>query len=91
MNVQTHFKGIRTKNTHAIPLTDNKNDEKMTFLKNFCQWLEVLDKMEAKRGKLTLETFTGLRHTTHGIIEITSYCIQELKLNYIMTAKFQTG
>lgn len=62
----------------------------MTFLKNFCQWLEVWDKMEAKGGKRTREMLTALRHTTYGITEITSYCIQELKLNYILTAKFQT-
>lgn len=90
MNVQTPIKGIRTNNTYATPLTDNQNDEKMTFLNNFYQWLEVWNKMEGQGGKLTRETFGALRHTTHGIIEITRYCIKELKLDYILTAKFQT-
>lgn len=46
--------------------------------------------MQGKGGKLTHETFTALRHTTNGIMEITKYCIQELKMKYILTAKFQT-
>lgn len=90
MNVQTPVKGIHTRNKYAAPLTDKEDDENLVFLKNFYQWLEVWNKMEGKGGKLTRETFTALRHTTHGIIEITRYCIQELKMKYILTAKFQT-
>ena len=62
----------------------------MIFLKNLYQWLEVWDKLKAKEGKLTRETFTALRHTTHGIIEVTTYCIQGIKMKYIVTDKFQT-
>ena len=90
MNVQAPSKGIMTRNKYATPLTANTNDEKLEFLENFCKWLEVWDNIQATGGKLTRETFTALRHTTHAIIEITKYCTCVLNMRYILTAKFQT-
>lgn len=87
MNVQTPFKGIHTKNVYATPLTASINDEKMKFLEN---WLDAWEKLPSKEVKLTCETFTALKHTTHAITEITRYCISELNFKYIFTAKFQT-
>ena len=31
-----------------------------------------------------------MKHTTHAIIELTDYCTSELKMDYILTGKFQT-
>lgn len=90
MNVKTPHKGRRLNNIYATPLTNNVNDEKYVFLNNFCSWLDLWDGMTEASGKLTKETFTALRHTTHAIIEITNYCINELNLKYILTGKFQT-
>ena len=90
MNVQTPFKGIYTKNTYATPMTGDISDEKNTFLESFLDWLEIWGNIDGTGGKLSRETFTALKHTTHGIIEITKYCISELKMKYVLTAKFQT-
>lgn len=46
--------------------------------------------MEAIGGKLTRETFTALKHTTHAIIEITKHCTFVLNMSYVLSAKFQT-
>ena len=90
MNVKTPFKGCRIKKQYATPLTDSDNDEKYLFLNNFCDWLELWDSMNYSTGKLTKETFTALKHTTHAMVELTKYCLHELKLKYILPGKFQT-
>lgn len=90
MNVKTPFKGCRLKKEYATPLTDAADDEKYVFLNSFCDWLEMWDSMKNSTGKLTKETFAALKHTTHAMVELTSYCINELKLKYVLPGKFQT-
>lgn len=46
--------------------------------------------MKNSTGKLTKETFTALKHTTQAMLELTSYCINELKLKYVLPGMFQT-
>lgn len=90
MNVQSHNKGIKTNNNYAKPLTGNTDADNHKFLKSFSNWLEVWGKMDTVGGKLSRETFTALKHTTHAIIELSMYCTFVLKMNFILTAKFQT-
>lgn len=90
MNVQTPCKGVETKNIYSTPLTADVNDEKMKFLEYFGNWLDAWEKIPSKEGKLSRETFTALKHTTHAISELTKYCITELNFKYILTAKLQT-
>ena len=65
MNVQTPFKGVETRNVYATPLTAGLKDEIFEFLENFGNWLQAWEKLPSKEGKLTRETFTALKHTTH--------------------------
>ena len=90
MNVKSKFAGKRLNNKFATPLTNDSEDLKYEFLDNFYLWLQVWDENKATNGNLTRETFTALKHTTHAIIELTDYCISELKMDYILTGKFQT-
>lgn len=90
MNVKSAHKGTRLNNKYATPLTNDVSDENYVFLNNFCNWLDLWNSMTETSGKLTKETFTALRHTTHAIIEITNYCINELNLKYVLTGKLQT-
>lgn len=69
MIVQAPHKGIWTNNVYATPPTDRAHD-KNTFLDNFYIWPEKWDTMEGVGGKLTQETFTALRHTTHAVQDI---------------------
>lgn len=90
MNVKSKFKGKRLNNQYSAPLTNDAGDIKHEFLNSFYLWLEVSADNKGIKGNLTRETFTALKHTTHAIIELTDYCISELKMDYILTGKFQT-
>ena len=90
VNVKTPFKGHRFNNKRAYPLTNDLSDENYVFLNVFCDWLECWNSIPGNIGKLTKETYTALHHTTHAMIELTNYCIEELKMQYILPGKFQT-
>lgn len=63
---------------------------KVLLLKKNLIYLDHWDSMADIGGKLTKETFTDLKHTTNAIMELTSYCINESNMNFILTSKFQT-
>ena len=66
------------------------NEKHFRFLSVFCDWLESWNSISGRNGKLTKETFTALHHTTYAFLELTRYCIEELKMQYILPSKFQT-
>lgn len=78
MNVNSPFKGARLKQQYATPLTNVVNNESYLFLHKFYNWLDTWDCLQST-GKLSKETFTAIKHTTLVIIEVTNYCINELK------------
>ena len=43
-----------------------------------------------RNSKLTMEKFTALHHTTDAFLELIKYCIEELKMQFILPGKFQT-
>ncbi|XP_064120877.1 uncharacterized protein LOC135225533 [Macrobrachium nipponense] len=90
MNVKHPHKGTRLHNKYATPLTYNVNDEKYIFLQKFHSWLDLWNNMTKTGGKLSRETFTALKHTTNAMIEITKYCVEKLKMKYVLPGKFQT-
>lgn len=90
LNVKTPSKGIRLNNRLQQPLTNKTLDERKMFLTDFLVWLEQWKTINAKSGKLSPQTFTALRHTTQGIIQLAEYCIKELNWDYILPGKFQT-
>ena len=60
------------------------------FLRRFLEWLSNWAKMESINGKLTKATHTALHHTTHCLLEISDYCLNELGAKYVLLGKFQT-
>ena len=90
LNVKSTNKGIRLNNKFCTPLTSNEDDTKYIFLKNFCSWLDIWNQIPGEGGKLSKETFSAIKHTTHAIIRITKYCRDELKMKFILPGKFQT-
>ena len=69
------------------PITAPILDAKKFFM-YFLQWLDRW-KITAAGGKLTRETFTALSHTTHALLEISNYCLNELRASYVLLEKFQ--
>lgn len=87
-NVQTNFKGIRLNNELAKPLS--VDDCRSQFLYDFLDWLDLWNNVANNAGKLSKETFTALKHTSHALIEICRYCKDEFNMNHILTSNFQT-
>ena len=67
------------------------NEENFRFLSVFCDWLKSWNSISGGNGKLTKETFTALHRTTYVFLELTKYCIEELKMLYILPGNFQTN
>ena len=88
VNVKTPLKSQRLRNVYQQPITAMTSDAKK-FLIYFLQWLDRW-KITAASGKLTRETFTALSHTTHALLEISDYCLNELGASYVLLGKFQT-
>ena len=88
VNVKAPLKGQRLRNVYQQPITATTSDAKK-FLIYFLQWLDRW-KITAAGGKLTRETFTALSHTTHALLEISDYCLNELGASYVLLGKFQT-
>ena len=82
MNVKTLFKGVRLNDNYQEPLTCSTEDVKLKFLHYFLDWLDAWNCIENNVGKLSKQTFTALKHTTHGIIELARYCTSELNRVY---------
>ncbi|XP_035217487.1 LOW QUALITY PROTEIN: uncharacterized protein LOC118190813 [Stegodyphus dumicola] len=82
------FKGHNKRNEFQKPL--RIDDKRMQFLYTFLNWLDVWESYTCVTGTLTRETHQALKHTTYAVIEITHYCIEELKLDYVLTGKLQT-
>ena len=66
------------------------NQENFRFLSVLCDWLESWNSISQRNGKLTKETFTALYRTTNAFLELTKYCTDDLKMQYILSGKFQT-
>lgn len=71
-------------------MTNQYDDENFKYLNEFLNWLEKWENMGCDTGILSKETMAALKLTTYGLLELTSYCINELKLQYILPGKFQT-
>ena len=90
MNVKTPYKGLHKSNVFMQPLIVDESDEKYKFLNKFLDWLERWDTINCSTGRFTKETFSALKQTTYGMIEICRYCTQELNMSYILPGKMQT-
>ena len=52
-------------------------------------WLDVW-KLGNFSHRLTSQTHAALSHTIYGMIEVTKFCFEELKMKYVLYGKFQT-
>ena len=85
---KTPYNGCWLRKKCCNPLKGN--EENFRFLSVFCDWLESWNSISGRNGKLTKETFAALHYTTYAFLELTKYCIEELKIQYMLLGKFQT-
>lgn len=89
MNVKSPNKGRNLRNKFCEPL-EGADDEKLTFMHNFLEWLVKWENLNSDTGRLTKETHSALILTTKCMIDLTYYCTSELKMSYILPGKIQT-
>lgn len=89
VNVKSPVKGLRLRNSLQQPITNDSLDERYMFLDHFLQWVNKWGTL-GDGGKLTSETHEALKLTTYGLLEMTDYCINELKFTYLLLGKVQT-
>lgn len=90
VNVKSPNAGVRLNNKFQFPLTNSPEDPKNEFLNKFIDWLDRWENMECTTGMLTKETHCALKLTTEALLNLSSYCIDELGMLYILPGKFQT-
>ncbi|KAH7966614.1 hypothetical protein HPB49_018028 [Dermacentor silvarum] len=68
------------------------DDPKIVFLYNFLNWLDEWKEKtkDYDTGRLTKETHGVLHQTNYGFIELARYCLDDLKLSYVLLGKIQT-
>lgn len=90
VNVKTPNKGFRLNNPKAFPLSTNTHGKgNLEYLKTFLSWLDIWHERKDTKG-LSKDTFTAISHTTHCLVELTNYCLEELNFEYILPGKLQT-
>ena len=85
MNVKSQNKGCWFRNKYCNPL--RLNEENFRFLSVFCDWFESLNSIFWKKWKINkgnIHCFASYN------LELTKYCIEKLKMLYIIPDKFQT-
>lgn len=89
VNDNAAFNGGCSDARHEPIVGANSADPKLEFLEKMLTWLEVWKRRKVPH-RLTPQTHNALYHTIHGMLEITKYCFEELKLNYVLLGKFRT-
>ncbi|XP_077544212.1 uncharacterized protein LOC144156208 [Haemaphysalis longicornis] len=91
VNVKTPSKGARLRDEFQEPVF-SLSDSKVDFLYNLLDWMEEWKERtkDCDSGTLTKETHAALHQTTPRLIEIARYCLDELKLTYVLFGKIQT-
>lgn len=89
VNVKTPLKGQRLRDPFQEPISA-LNCHQIDYLNKIVDWLDYWQSLKHDAGQLTRETHTALRHTSHALVEVSAYCIEELGFKYVLLGKFQT-
>lgn len=89
VNVKTPHKGQRLRDSFQEPVRSMSSPQ-IDFLNSVIDWLDFWESLKHDAGHLTRETHSAFRHTSHALVEVTRYCIEELGFSYVLLGKFQT-
>ena len=65
-------------------------DERLEFLRHFLKWLQKWNTSTSREGKLTADTYEAVTRCTRVMIDYIEYCLQELRVEYVLPGKVQT-
>lgn len=98
VNVKQQYKWVRFKDDKMKPIYTTE-DSNFVYLTQFLNWLESWDNLSVqgeepykykRRGKLTVETQTALKHTVSTLLELVIFLKESLQMGYVLLGKFQT-
>lgn len=87
-NINNPNKGI-FKNDKSYEPFNNKNDERLNFLKTFADWLDDW-KSHHLPDKLSAETFHSVSFSCRSLHSLVIYLLEDINFKYVLTSKLQT-
>ena len=87
-NVNTPNKGTRLKDVFSHPLVNN--DPIFCYLDRIVDWLERWKDIPEKKGKLSAQTFTSLRHSCKALPKIVNHLTQNCGFYFVLSSFLQT-
>ncbi|GFV49249.1 transposable element P transposase [Trichonephila clavipes] len=90
VNVKTPLKGQHLLDPYQQPITLSPDNQTCEFLHKILSWLDSWKGKNCTTGTLTKETHLAFIHTTYALLEMSKYCINELKFQYFLPGKIQT-
>ena len=89
INVKTFTKGLCKRDSNQMPFTCS-DDNRLQFLKQFCDWVSNWNGLNLSHGHLTRDTSLDLLQTTNVLIQIIHFSFEKVKPNFVLLGKFQT-
>ncbi|GFS75860.1 transposable element P transposase [Trichonephila clavipes] len=80
VNVKTPLKGQHLLDPYQQPITLSSDNQTCEFLHKILSWLDSWKGKNCTTGTLTKKTHLAFIHTTYALLEMSKYCINELKL-----------
>ena len=87
-NINTPNKGIRLKDDLSLPLVNN--NPRFCYLDRIVDWLERWKDTQEKKGKLSAQTFTSLRHSCKALSKIVNHLTQNCGFSFVLSSFLQT-
>ncbi|XP_064488572.1 uncharacterized protein LOC135400672 isoform X2 [Ornithodoros turicata] len=89
VNVRTVNDTRTSQNELQSPITSMEGPQ-IEFLSEFIDWLDAWEEIDGVAGRLERDTCSALHLTCYSLIELTRYCLEELRLGTVLLGKFQT-
>ncbi|XP_037500178.1 uncharacterized protein LOC119374192 [Rhipicephalus sanguineus] len=88
INVKSPSKGRRLRYVLQTPVAQILCPQ-VEFLRNIVQWLDVWEQLKFDNGIFTRETHSAFRPTTETLLKLITYCLEDLRFDYVLLGKFQ--
>lgn len=86
MNMKRPHKGRRFRHDFQEPIRAPTYPQ-VDFLNRIVDWLDHWESLKHDAERLTLETQSALRHTSHAFVELAKYCLEELGFRNLLLRK----
>lgn len=81
VNVKTPKGETKLKDDFQTPVLFLEDDSNVEFLCSLVDWLDVWKSKDISTGKLIKDRHRALRQTTRTLVEVATYCFDELCLH----------